>query len=114
MRPNATVTLEALLDAVWGDRPPPTAVRSLRTHVSRLRRTLGPSGLSIDTTSGGYRLRATDDELDALTATEFAAVARAAARDERHREAVSAYDAALACWAGPSFDGFAEEAWAAP
>ena len=48
------VASERLIDALWGDDPPPTAQRTLGTHVSRLRRVVG--GGWIENESGGYLL----------------------------------------------------------
>jgi DNA-binding SARP family transcriptional activator len=38
------VTLEAIINGLWEDDPPPTAVGTVRTYVSRLRRFLQPGG----------------------------------------------------------------------
>ena len=37
LSPNKAVSTEALIDALWGDDPPPTARRSLQAHVAKLR-----------------------------------------------------------------------------
>jgi DNA-binding SARP family transcriptional activator len=34
------VSVGRLIDGLWGERPPPTALKALRVHVSRLRRVL--------------------------------------------------------------------------
>ena len=41
-RVNSPVSVDALMDAVWGDRPPRTAERTVHAYVARLRRTLEP------------------------------------------------------------------------
>ena len=41
LSPNKTISTEALIDALWGDDPPPTARRSLQAHVAKLRSALG-------------------------------------------------------------------------
>ena len=35
------VSAERLIDALWGEHPPPTANKALQVHVSQLRRALG-------------------------------------------------------------------------
>ena len=52
--PNEVVSTERLIDELWGERPPATAVKVVRTYVSQLRKVLGddlistaPSGLSL-------------------------------------------------------------------
>ena len=37
-RVNSPVSVDALVDAVWGDRPPRTAERTVHAYVARLRR----------------------------------------------------------------------------
>ena len=41
-RVNSAVSVDALIEAVWGDRPPRTAERTVHAYVARLRRTLEP------------------------------------------------------------------------
>ncbi len=57
------VSTDALVDAVWGDRPPPTAVKTLQKYVVELRKALGPDVL--ETRGRGYVLQAADDQIDA-------------------------------------------------
>jgi len=52
---NEAVSNERLVDALWSDPPPPTAVRSLHNLISALRKVLGESRLV--TEAYGYRLR---------------------------------------------------------
>jgi DNA-binding SARP family transcriptional activator len=51
---NRVVPAERLVDALWGERPPPTAAAALRNAVSQLRRELGRE--VIETRPPGYRL----------------------------------------------------------
>ncbi|MGH2694775.1 MAG: BTAD domain-containing putative transcriptional regulator, partial [Actinomycetota bacterium] len=47
------VSVDALMDALWGERPPETAVKTIHKYVSELRKVLGgPS--PIETRGGGY------------------------------------------------------------
>src|SRR5688572_20075738 len=41
------VRMDALVDAVWGDSPPDTAVKTVQKYVSQLRAQLGPPGLIV-------------------------------------------------------------------
>ena len=54
---GTTVSVDAIADELWGDRPPPTAIKTLRSHVSRLRRKLGEA-VNIETAGSGYVLSA--------------------------------------------------------
>ncbi|MDX3094506.1 BTAD domain-containing putative transcriptional regulator [Streptomyces sp. ME19-03-3] len=54
LRGGRTATAQELLDAVWGEDPPPTALAALRSYAFRLRKALGAEALS--TVDGGYVL----------------------------------------------------------
>jgi DNA-binding SARP family transcriptional activator len=53
---NATVSGTLLVDALWGDEPPPNAKAVIRTYVARLRRTLGQLRHRLVTRPTGYAL----------------------------------------------------------
>ena len=59
---NRVVPAERLVDALWGERPPPTAAAALRNVVSQLRREVGRE--VIETRPPGYRLRLPEDSFD--------------------------------------------------
>src|SRR5689334_10034031 len=50
------VSTDALVDAVWGDRPPASAVGTLQSYISRLRRCLADERASLVLEPPGYRL----------------------------------------------------------
>ncbi|WP_329187279.1 AfsR/SARP family transcriptional regulator [Actinacidiphila glaucinigra] len=58
LRGGRTATAQELLDAVWGEDPPPTALAALRSYAFRLRKALGAEALV--TVDGGYALHAGD------------------------------------------------------
>jgi DNA-binding SARP family transcriptional activator len=82
LRESALTTLDDLLGALWGDEPPPSAVGTVRTYVSRLRQVLGRS--VIDSTPGGYALRIAPDSSD------LAQLARLQAEAQTAREQAAA------------------------
>ena len=53
------VRMDTLLDAVWGDTPPDTAVKTLQKYISQLRTELKAPGL-IESKADGYQLATTD------------------------------------------------------
>ncbi|MFJ8957953.1 BTAD domain-containing putative transcriptional regulator [Lentzea sp. NPDC102401] len=57
------VAVDRLVDALWGDDPPRTAVRSLHSHVARVRQALADCGMpgALMTRPGGYQLDASVD-----------------------------------------------------
>jgi DNA-binding SARP family transcriptional activator len=63
----AVVSRDRLIDALWGERPPPTASHTLDAYVSRLRKALasdGDGGARLVTLAPGYVLRLAPDQLD--------------------------------------------------
>ncbi|SFR02317.1 DNA-binding transcriptional activator of the SARP family [Lentzea waywayandensis] len=57
------VAVDRLVDVLWGDDPPRTAVRSLHSHVARVRQALADCGMpgALMTKPGGYQLDAAVD-----------------------------------------------------
>ena len=102
------VSADALIDAVWSEEPPDTARQALQSHISRLRRSLGPSATRLERRGEGYRLELAAEDLDAT-------VARRAARQLSGHETaadpdrrVAAIAAALALFRGAPLTEFAE------
>ena len=91
---NRVVSVDALVDGVWGDAPPASVHASLQNHVSRLREQLGDR---LETRAPGYSLRVAVDELDFERFRRLVADAdgaEPAIAAERLREALS-------LWRGP-------------
>ncbi|WP_084557656.1 BTAD domain-containing putative transcriptional regulator [Hamadaea tsunoensis] len=87
LRAGETVSRDEIVDVVWGDDPPRTAVGQVQTAVSRLRRLLEEDGtVRLHTAPHGYRLALGPDEVDSA---EFAALLDAGRTE-----------AALRCWRG--------------
>src|SRR5580700_4443552 len=102
MYPDAAVHRETIIDAVWGHRPPASAVPMVQTYASRLRRLLGDDVLVSDGTS--YRLAVTVGQLDAL---EFAMLADRAGQATASGNPATAcrwYERALGLWRGEPLD----------
>ena len=64
LRPGRVVASAELIDALWGENPPRSASKALQIYISALRRSL-PAG-TIETSPGGYRLRAEPDRVDVI------------------------------------------------
>jgi DNA-binding SARP family transcriptional activator/tetratricopeptide (TPR) repeat protein len=62
LRANRVVSRDELIEALWGELPPPTAPKALQVYVSRLRKALGPD--RIMTRAPGYLIRVDPGELD--------------------------------------------------
>ena len=108
LHPGRVVPTDSLVDQLWGERPPRTAVTSLQNFVSQLRKLLGPE--LVVTRPPGYVLQIERDDVDAF-------------RFERVLSEVKGKDAAerstrlsegLSLWRGPPLCDFTFEAFAQP
>jgi DNA-binding SARP family transcriptional activator/Tfp pilus assembly protein PilF len=101
VRAGQAVPADELADIVWDGSPPPGAVATLRTHVMRLRRTLGPTaGSRIVTRYPGYLVDADDAEVDILQFARLCREGSAAARARAWEEAFGVLTEALGLWRG--------------
>lgn len=101
------VSADRLCEALWGDSPPQSALPTLRTLISRLRRALNPE-LGIESAQGGYRLHG---RIEAVDVERFESlVARARATTTSH-DRVEVLAAALAVWNGDAFGDLAGNRW---
>src|SRR4051794_40893046 len=71
------VTVERLIEAVWGDEPPATAVNTLQHHVRHLRLVLGGAD-TLRWQTSGYVLAPAPDVTDVLMARRLLDQARSA------------------------------------
>jgi len=106
---NEVVSVDTLIDALWGARPPRAAANTLQYHVSQLRKLLG-SGETIITREPGYLIRVEPDELDLFRFERLVAEAEQASPDKAARLLRDA----LALWRGPPLADLAGESFAQP
>src|SRR3954449_12538864 len=85
LHPNEVVSSDRLIEALWGEQPPPTASKALQMHVSQLRRLLEPDLLV--TRPPGYELRVGSDQLALTRFESVVGDARAAAAQGQTGEA---------------------------
>ena len=97
---NEVLSSERLIEALWGEAPPPTAAGSLHNLVSALRKALGNGALV--THGHGYALTVAPGELDADEFEALSARGRAALADGDAGEAAELLREALALWRGPA------------
>jgi DNA-binding NarL/FixJ family response regulator/DNA-binding SARP family transcriptional activator len=109
---NEVVSEGRIVDALWGDRPPPTASKTLRSYVSRLRRFLAEGGEPesvIESRPSGYRLRLEPAALDVSQVEEALARARRAMEEGDADGAVECFDTALRWWRGEPLAELADD-----
>ena len=97
--PGRPVSLDRIVDQLWGDAPPADPDASVQTYVSRLRRALGAQ--VVERTPSGYRLAVAPGDVDAGQFAELAAAAHDLLAAGDPARAVEAADRALALWRGP-------------
>jgi DNA-binding SARP family transcriptional activator len=108
---NRVVPVDRLVDGLWGDNPPATAVKGLQVYVSQLRRAIGAD--SVLTTPPGYLLRVEEGalDLDRFELLVREGRERLAAGDPA--EAARLLEEGLALWRGPALAGLASEPFGA-
>jgi DNA-binding SARP family transcriptional activator len=97
---NRLVTTDRLIEAVWPDAPPRSAVSNLQTYVSALRRCLPGGEARIRRGPAGYTISVAPGELDCRTFEELAGEAARMKAHGRPAEALELLGRALALWRG--------------
>ncbi|SMF85812.1 BTAD domain-containing putative transcriptional regulator [Streptomyces sp. Amel2xC10] len=100
LRPGRLTAPDVLIDEVWADAPPQDAPAALQALVGRLRRTVGKD--TVTSGPGGYRLAATEDDVDLFVFEKLVHRGTTALRHGDPAAAVHALDTALALWRGPA------------
>ena len=111
---NQVVTLDRLIEELWGEQPPAQATASLQAYISNLRRAWSPSGRrgrprGCWSPSPGYRLVVDLENLDAARFMALAEQGHRLLEAERSRPAVQALREALGLWRGPALADMADE-----
>ncbi|MGW6455354.1 AfsR/SARP family transcriptional regulator [Streptomyces sp. NPDC055078] len=126
---NRPVPTPLLIEELWGDRPPPSAVRTLQTYVFQLRRRFlvldeapgpgsgrpvgggegpgstgatGPTRRFIVTGASSYLLHIDEGSLDVQEFQRLSRAGRAALADGRPDRAAALLGQALSLWRGPA------------
>jgi predicted ATPase/DNA-binding SARP family transcriptional activator len=102
LRAPRVVSRPQLVDGLWGTKPPPTAVKTLHSHIARIRRALAAIGLGevLVTREPGYALALPPGCLDLAAFTERVTAGRRASQAGHLTTAVAELRAGLALWRG--------------
>ncbi|MBV8979924.1 MAG: winged helix-turn-helix domain-containing protein [Acidimicrobiia bacterium] len=106
------VPAEQVVDALWGENPPPRVRNGLQALASKLRAALGAADLVV-MRGGGYVLEVPPDATDIHRYETLVATARAVATDDPER-AIALYGESDALWRGDPLVDFAYEEFAQP
>ena len=110
LQAGRAVPAEQLVDALWGDDPPPAVRNGLQGLVSKLRRALGSTG-RVAMRSGGYVLDLPPDAIDVHRYEHLVAEGRAAA-DRDPARTIALLAEADSLWRGDALAEFTYEDFA--
>lgn len=102
-----------LIDLIWGEKEPASALNVIHKYVGSLRRLLEPAlrprqpGAFLARSTNGYLCTAGPDVLDLARFRQHVAAARTALGKNRESAALDQYAAALELWSGPAGGGAA-------
>src|SRR5918995_865792 len=110
LRAGEVVSTDRLIDALWGERPPPSALNSVHIYVSQLRKALGNGRL--ETHGRGYLLALEPEQLDLGRFERLLGDGRELLTAGEADLAAEALRAALGLWRGPPLSDVAFEPFA--
>jgi DNA-binding SARP family transcriptional activator len=105
------VSVEKLIDRLWGDDPPGTPLGTLQSYISRLRRAVEPARATgaapqvLVSEAPGYVLNVPPEQIDVHRFGALAAEGRGLAAAGNAGGALAKFDQALALWRGPALVG---------
>ena len=112
-RAGRMVSVDAIVDALWGEEPPPTAAKTIQSHVVRLRRSLRAiDGELIETVPGGYRLAVDAAAVDAVRFERLVADGRGSWRGAPTLRRGGCSPRRSTLWRGPAYAEFADAEFA--
>ncbi|MFF0018639.1 BTAD domain-containing putative transcriptional regulator [Streptomyces sp. NPDC005374] len=111
LRANQVVSLDTLIEELWGDQSPQTAITTTQTYIYHLRRSLtrvvGPEKAEeiVRTAAPGYVLSVADHEVDIKQFDTLIARAKVSATAQDFRATAQYAKEALALWTGTPLAG---------
>jgi DNA-binding SARP family transcriptional activator/ABC-type oligopeptide transport system substrate-binding subunit len=116
LQPNRVVSTDRLIDVLWGERAPASAVKSVQIQIARLRKALEPAmggeRALVRTSTSGYVLELAPDELDVRRFEALVESGRRLLAEGAAEQAATVLREALALWRGPPLADFAYDAFA--
>src|SRR5215472_15357060 len=104
---NRVVHIDALIEELWGARPPRSAVTTAQTYIHQLRKITTPVGSSlpgnlIATKTPGYLLCADHKQVDLFVFQRRVWQGRKCLENHEEAEAARVFRQALEMWQGPA------------
>ena len=111
---NEVVSVEKLIDGLWGEVPPASAANTLQGYVSQLRNLLEPGRRGtpsrvVHTSARGYVLATEAESIDAWRFEHLATEGRRALAQSNADDATKIFGEALGLWRGSVLEEFAYE-----
>jgi DNA-binding SARP family transcriptional activator len=111
---NETLSTERLIDDLWGEDPPATAVKTVQVHVHRLRKALAAEGNStgsdlLVTRENGYELRVDPERIDLWRFERLVREGTSALAAGDPQAAAAALERGLDLWRGEPLCELADE-----
>jgi len=106
LQPGYALSVDRLVDDLWGEHAPDSAPHAVKVYVSTLRKAIGTA--TIATRAGGYALEVDPDRVDLHRFAQLVDEARQA----KPLVAAATLRKALALWRGPPLADFAYEPFA--
>ena len=105
---NRVVSIEQLIDELWGDQPPASGAKAVQVRVSQLRKMLAEAGIGelIATRPRGYVVELDVDQLDLSRFERLVAESDVAAAAAEPARSTALLRDALALWRGPALAEF--------
>lgn len=107
LRANQVVSMDALIEELWGEEPPLSAVGTAQTYIYQLRKILDPHGTQaasgewLVTKPPGYLMRLAPSQLDAVDFETLSWQGRQMLDNGRPEQAAILLRRALDLWKGP-------------
>ncbi len=104
------VSIDRLIDDLWGDAPPASARKTVQAHVARLRGALNADGEILRGTGDGYIVHVDDDQLDVRRFDRLVEEGRSVRSEDPYR-AAERFAKALKSFRGAPLSGVADDAF---
>jgi DNA-binding SARP family transcriptional activator len=108
---GGVVSVDQIIESLWRDSPPETAVQAVQVYVSGLRKALGKE--AIRTAPPGYRLGTEAVDVDVVRFEQLVSTGSTALAERRFGQARSDLEEALALWRGRCWRTSATRSWPA-
>ncbi|HEV3357541.1 MAG TPA: AfsR/SARP family transcriptional regulator [Pseudonocardiaceae bacterium] len=112
LSPNIAISTDRLIEEIWPEGVPGTALPTIQTYVYEIRRALqrsadtaGATPLSIETQGDGYALRMDAEDLDSGRFDSLLSEGRKQLAKNNPTAVATTMTEALACWQGEAYSG---------